>query len=314
MSQQPRPDVTGAAEIESQAAYHRQLFASVYRWDTLWKQAIDMVGDAESAVGLGLDQLGHFGSRGVEIVADRLVAAVEGPLTRVVELGSGFGGALRQLARELKSRGMSPQLIGVELVPEHCALSPVIGRTMIEDCDPLYVNADVRCLPLASASIDAVFAAGSASHFSSFGAVLAECGRVLRSGGVLVMTEEVSLRVQDAPGPGEDFVREYPTDVFYAASISQRRAEIEAAGLTIEAFEPLTDWAEPLLRQRVGILQFMEHCAIRMFGAVPYERITDSLTAAADEYERGSIQPTLIVARRTHPSPTAAASALQPGR
>jgi SAM-dependent methyltransferase len=296
----------GAGEIASQATYHRQLFGSVYAWDVLWKQAIDMVGDAESAVGLGLDQLGHFGPRGVEIVAERLVAAADGPITRVVELGSGVGGALRQFARELKSRGMHPRLIGIELVPEHCALSPLIGRTMADDSDPLYLNADVRCLPLKSASVDAVFAAGSASHFSSLGVVLTECARVLRAGGVLVMTEEVSLRAQDAPGLGEDFLREYPADVFYGASIDQRRAQFAAAGLTIEAFEPLTEWAEPLLRQRVGILQFMEHCAIRMFGAAPYERITGSLTAAADEYERGSIQPTLVVARRARLSSPAA--------
>jgi SAM-dependent methyltransferase len=290
--------MTRAAEIESQAEYHKRLFASVFEWDTLWKQAIDMVGDPETAAGLGLDQFGHFGPRGVEFVAERLVAAAHGPLTRIVELGSGCGGSLRQFARELGARGLNPQLIGVELVREHCALAPRIGRAIGEDAPPAYVNADVGRLPLASGSIDAVFAAGSASHFASVVAVLAECARVLRPGGVLAMTEEVSLRPTGAPAPSEDFVRCYPADVFYGASTDQRRAELEAAGLMVETFEPLGEWAEPLLRQRVGILQFMEHCAIRMFGSDAYARMTETLSSAADEYERGSIQPTLIIARR----------------
>jgi hypothetical protein len=35
-----------------------------------------------------------------------------------------------------------------------------------------------------------------------------------------------------------------------------------------------------------------------MFGDHAYERMVGTLTSAADEYERGSIEPVLVVARR----------------
>lgn len=287
------------SEIESQAAYHRDLFSALYQWNTFWQQTLDLTGDEESAAAMGLDQLGHFGPRGVSLVVDRLVANSDSPLSRIVELGSGYGGALRQVSRAIRSRGLHPWLVGIELVPEHCELALTIGRTLA-DRDVLIVQADVRRLPFPSASIDAVFAAGSASHFSSIAEVLRECGRVLRPGGLLAMTEEVSLHPEDGPPPERVFLQHHPPDVFCAASPEQRRAELEAAGLTIEVFDSLVDWAAPLLRQRVQLLRLMGHCAARMFGAEAHQRMIEAMTSAADEYERGSIQPALILARRAH--------------
>jgi len=289
--------MTQPGDIESQAAYHRQLFAALFEWGLFWQATLDLVGDEKEAVNLALDQLGLFGPRGVELVVKRLLAATDSPPSRIVELGSGFGGALRHCGRELKSRGIRSRLIGIEFVREHCELAETIGRTT-QDSDPLVLCSDARCQPFPSASIDAVFVAGSASHFSAMAEVLEECGRVLRPGGLLAMIEEVSLRLPEAPEPRDGFVRHYPPEVFFWARPEQRRADLVAAGLNVEAFESLLDWAVPLLGQRVQALRFMEHCAARMYGAGASERIIGTLLSAADEYERGSIQPTLIVARR----------------
>lgn len=280
-----------------QSAYHRQLFAAVYEWEKLWDEAVEMAGDAKCAVDLGLDQMGHFGPRGVSLVVERLLSASERTLTRVVELGSGLGGALRHAARELRARSVHARLVGVELVADHCEVAGVVGRT-IGDTGPLVLCADAARLPFRSESIDAVFAAGSASHFSSMRSVLAECGRVLCPRGVLVMTEEVSLRPRAAPTPGDAFVENHPPDVFHAATPEQRYAELTAAGLTVERVDPLVDWAAPLLRQRAQALRFMGACAKQMFGADAYQRMFATLTSAAEEYERGSVAPVLIVARR----------------
>ena len=284
-----------AAQIESQAVYHRQLFAKLYEWDSVWKSAVDFLGNEQAARQIGLDQLGHFGPRGVALVAERLRAAADGPLQRIVELGSGFGGVLRQLRRELAGSDAAPALIGVELVPQHCEIAAAITRTMGDDS--LVVRADAGRLPFAPESIDAAVAVGSAGHFPMQDALI-ECARVLRPGGTLVMTEEVSLRPRGAPPPGKAFVDHHPSDVFYGSSPEQRRAELETASLAIETFDSLADWALPLLRQRVQMLRFMEHCANEVFGSDGAQRIIGTLASAADEYERGSLQPTLIVARR----------------
>jgi SAM-dependent methyltransferase len=286
-----------AADTTSQAVYHRQLFDALFRWDQFWAETLDMTGDEGSALALGLDQMGHFGPRGVSLVVDRMVARTSGALTRVLEVGSGFGGALRQVGRELRAREIDAYLVGVEFVAEHCANAAAINRSLRQD-RPVFVQADAQRLPFAAASFDAVFAAGSASYFSSTADVLAECGRVLRPGGVLVMTEEVGIRPAGGPSPGELFLRYHPEDVFHPAEPEQRRADVAAAGLTVESYETLVRWAVPLLRQRVHALRFLGHCARRMFGANAYDGMVGTLTSAADEYERGAVEPVVMTARR----------------
>jgi SAM-dependent methyltransferase len=283
-------------EVADQARYHHDLFAALYRWDEVWEVAVD-IAEASNAPRLHLDQLGHFGAPGVELVAERLLAASEDPPSRVVELGCGFGGVLRHMRSLLAARGAEPALIGVDFVPDHCAVAEKIGRSL-GDTAPTILTADVRELPLRSMSVDAVFACGSASHFSNMDTVLAEASRVLRPRGVLALTEEVSLRPAGGAKVGARFLRHHPAEVFPSASPAERRAEIDGAGLDVEAFESLTGWALPLLRQRVRALRFLGPCATRMFGAEAAQRLAETLESAADEYERESIQPSLIVARR----------------
>jgi len=283
--------------MEFQSAFHRNLFAALYRWDTVWEFAIDIAGNEANARRLGLDQLGHFGPVGVELVANRLVAAASGPLNRVVELGSGLGGALRQLGQALRAASPQTWLAGVELVPEHCSVAAAIGRC-VGDTTPHIVCADVRQLPFAAVSVDAAVAIGSASHFSDMPAAISECGRILRTGGVLVVTEEVSIRAQGACATGAAFELHHPSTVFHSTTPEERRRDLESAGFALEAFEPLTDWAVPLLRQRVRALNILAACAVQIFGADAYRRTADTLTSAADEYERGTVTPMLVVARR----------------
>jgi ubiquinone/menaquinone biosynthesis C-methylase UbiE len=288
-----------AADILSQEQYHRHLFSELFDWNKFWGATLQLVDDdATLAANLALDQLGHFGAHGVVLAGERLSRAVKGPLNCVVELGSGFGGSLRHLGKELAARGAHPNLIGIEFVNRHCKLARQIGQ-VTGATGSSFVQADVANVPLAEASVDAVFAAGSASHFARVEAVFAECHRVLRSGGVLVMLEEVSLRPEGVPSPGERFLHYHPPEVFHAETPARRRTQLEASGLEIEVFENLTEWAIALLRERVRVLQFLGACAIRMYSREAYERILGTLSSAAEEYERKTVTPALIVCRRS---------------
>lgn len=291
------PPTALAAEVASQVRYHGQLFRALFDWTNVWQTTLELAGDRDTALALAFDQLGHFGPHGIDVVVGRLVAAADGPLRHVVELGSGLGGVLRHADRRLAAHGLSPCLVGIELVAEHAAVAVAIGRIVGHE-GPVAVTADVHRLPLASRSVDAVLASGSASHFASMATVLSECRRALRPRGVLVMTEEVSLRPTEGPPVGPDFVRHHPPDVFRSASPEQRRAELERAGLEVETFEPLRPWASQLVRERARAVRLLGGCATRLFGTDAYERIVATLSAAADEYERGAVEPVLIVARR----------------
>jgi SAM-dependent methyltransferase len=289
--------MTTNPEIERQAAYHAELFTNLSRWDEVWKAAVDVIGDQESAVELGLDQLGLFGPRGVSLVVERLIANTTGEsLACIVELGSGFGGALRHAGRILRSSGLHAQLIGVEIVPSHCEVARTIGRALGDET-AVILAADAGHLPIPSTSIDAAFAAGSASYFSSVSDVVSECHRVLRPGGVLVMIDEVSLRPHGAPPVTEVFLAHHP--YLHTATLEERRIQVETAGFRIVEFESLAAWGEALLRQRAQAMRFLGACAHRVYGADATERIISALTSAAYEYGRGSIQPMVIVAHRS---------------
>jgi SAM-dependent methyltransferase len=286
-----------SGEANIQARYHRDVFQTLYRWDEIWPEILDIAGNVDRAAALGLDQLGHFGPVGTSLVGDRLLSSVRGRLAHIVELGSGFGGVSRQLAQLIGVRGAAPAVLGVELLLDHCRVATAIAR-VLDDTTTTVVNADVRQLPLPSASVDAVVAVGSASHFSSMDQVLRETRRVLRPEGVLVMTEEVSLRPAGAPAVHAAFQRHHPSAVFPAATPECRRMQLNTAGFTVETFEPLTAWALPLIRQRVRALQFFASCAMRIFGGeAAFDRLADTLRATADEYERGGVEPAIIVAR-----------------
>jgi SAM-dependent methyltransferase len=285
------------AEAEIQARYHRDVFEALYRWDEVWPAVLDVAGDAERAAALGLDQLGHFGPVGTALVGELVLSTVRGRLTGILELGSGFGGASRQLARLMRARGAAPAVLGVELVAGHCRVATTIAR-VLGDTSTTVVNADARRLPLGAEAVDAVVAVGSASHFSSMDQVLRETRRVLRPDGVLVMTEEVSLRPAGAPPVGDAFRHHHPAAVFPATTPERRRAQLAAAGFAVETFQPLTGWALPLVRQRVRALRFFAACAVQVFGGeAAFRSVTDTLRATGDEYARGSVEPTLIVAR-----------------
>lgn len=284
-------------DSEFQAGFHNALFARLYEWDEVWRAALEMAGDVAGANRLALDQLGHFGPFGVELIAEQLTTHMDGAMRHVLELGSGFGGSLRHMQRLLSARDLHPLLSGIELVGAHCALARTIGQTTSQS-GVSFIRADVAELPIRSAAVDAIFCAGSASHFSAMHTTLSECARVLRLGGILVMTEEVSLRPSGAPVPAAAFERHHPSNVFHAASPEERRAQFAAAGLTVLAFTSITPWALPLLRQRVKALRLLGACAQMVFGAGAAERLVDTLDTAATEYERASILPALIVARR----------------
>ncbi len=93
------------------------------------------------------------------------------------------------------------------------------------------ISGDCRRIPLADECVDLILSPSTFDHFPEIGAALAECRRVLRPGGRLV------LALNSADNPlyrlgvrlAERFKRrEYPTDFFYTAR--QARCLLAEAG------------------------------------------------------------------------------------
>ncbi len=121
---------------------------------------------------------------------------------RVLDLGCGGG----LLANELAARGH--HVIGLDPLADNLAVARAYDRTR----SACYVRGDARALPLADASVDAVFAMDLLEHVEDPARVIAEAARVLAPGGrfffhtfnrtwlaKLIVIDGVALFVRDAP-------------------------------------------------------------------------------------------------------------------
>ena len=98
----------------------------------------------------------------------------------VIDVGCGTGRALPALRQAVGPHGT---LIAVDLTPEMLRHARTKGRT----AHAALILADARHLPFASASADAVFAAGLVMHLPDTEAGLRQLARITRPGGLLIL-------------------------------------------------------------------------------------------------------------------------------
>ncbi len=98
----------------------------------------------------------------------------------VVDVGCGTGRALPALRAAV---GPTGTIVGVDLTPEMLA----VARERARDSRADLVLADAQQLPLADATVDAIFAAGLVMHLPDRDAGLRELARITRPGGRLVL-------------------------------------------------------------------------------------------------------------------------------
>lgn len=107
----------------------------------------------------------------------------------VLDVGCGFGASLALLRRA----DSAARLIGVNIDPSQLQVARRI------EAGATWLCADASALPLAAASVDRVLCVEAAFHFGSRRAFAAEAARVLRPGGLLVLTDFVVPAGVDAP-------------------------------------------------------------------------------------------------------------------
>lgn len=287
-----------------QYRYHRELFPALHDWERTERSIVEFTGEQGPNGLLGLDQMGHLGPHGCDLAVEAISAMSESALDRapvtLCELGSGFGGALRYTVDQLAKHGVDvSRSYGVDLVAEHCAVSRRISRAQGRD-GMTELCACATAVPLPGACLDIVLVTGSMPHFPEPGEVLREAGRLLRPGGLLVLTEEVSLTPGDE-GPSTAFRTIHPPDVFFTTPIAERLRQLDRAGFVDVVRRDLGDWAVALLSDRLKVVRIFRGSVAGIYGAASVDRIQSTLVAARDEYTAGRLLPTLLTARRATP-------------
>lgn len=189
-----------------------------------------------------LDQL-HIG--GIAASA-RLLGLLDPEPQQVLDIGAGLGGLMRQSA----AQGF--HTTGLDITHRFNVLNQAISQLAMTQ--PLNdspagklrcVTGDACALPFSDASFDAVLFQHSLMNMPDPARVLAECRRVLRPGGQLVMHEVVS-------GPYSEALRfpvpwaEGPTHS-HLLSLPELTHQLEASGFNIQHCE---DWSHTALEWR----------------------------------------------------------------
>lgn len=284
-------------QVGVQGDYHRALFPALHDWEHTESAIVAFTEDDAPSGLLGLDQMGHFGPHGCDLVVDVICAAFPEGNLRLCELGSGFGGALRYIADELADEGVVvDRMYGVDIVPEHAKVSRDISEGQ-KRANVTEICASAEKIPLPDASLDVVFVTGSMPHFPEPGKVLAEAARVLKPQALLVFTEEVSLTAESAD-VGEDFRELHPEGVFFTTPHSRRIQQMKQAGFVGVEQRALKEWAIALLGERMKVMRIFRGTVSTIYGEESVDRIHRTLDVTRDEYAEGRIIPMLLSARR----------------
>jgi SAM-dependent methyltransferase len=291
--EQPHP--RAAVMAAEQARYHHERFGRLAEPAVMADVIQDLSGSLDPQGWLGLDQMGHFGPQGCERAANRIARECS-TVGTLVELGSGYGGALRDVVDRLGRQGRPvARAVGIDLVVAHCVAARTIS-TEITRSRTSFAVGDAAATPLRGGAADVVVAIGSMPHFAQPSLVVREAARLLRPGGLLVLFEEVSLVPRHAPAASTAFTVTHPSGVFYRSTVPDRMAALGGAGFEVDV-EDLSSWAHELLTARLKALRLLRGTAERVYGAHEVEVIERTLQSAIDEYASGRLLPRFIIGR-----------------
>ncbi len=164
------------------------------------------------------------------------------PTSIFVDLGCGLAGPALWVARETGAR-----LLGIDLsqaATEHAA-ARAANLGLADRCH--FVVGPMAATGLESETVDAAMSEDALQYVPDKQAVMEEAGRILRPGGRFVFTayELDAERVRDLGVWGVDPVSDY-------------REPLAAAGFSVELYEEVPGWPEPMSRAYSAVIEARE--------------------------------------------------------
>lgn len=193
----------------------------------------------------GREQAFHYVDDRIAEVIQRTPAAT-GPL-HVVDLGCGVGASLCYLAARLPIRGS-----GITLSPVQARLAAERAREAGLSDRVVCVEGSYDDLPRTIPPADVAYAIESFAHATAPERFFAECGRLVKAGGALVICDDFTRAVvgRRAERTVDRFTRGWHLNSLLAPD--QVRVLAAAAGFSLESRTDLSPFLErPTLRDRV---------------------------------------------------------------
>jgi len=131
-------------------------------------------------------------ARTVERIADRIATPLSSPDARVIDLGAGYGGAARHLAKRFGCQVMALNLSEAENQRDR-EMNKAAGLDHLIDV----IDASFEEVPAPAASFDVAWSQDAILHSGHRDQVMDEIDRVLKPGGELIFTDP--MQADDCP-------------------------------------------------------------------------------------------------------------------
>lgn len=225
--------------------------------DDVWK-ALDLFLDTEAYLNLGYSNwyqphwLPSSQRRLVDVVGQHVREALPPKAEpRLLDIGSGRGGPAIRLAER-----WGFEVVGLDLVEANLTQATVNADNAGVSDSVAFVHGRAGQLPLGSGTVEACTAIDSLVYMADTQTVLGEAHRVLKSGGVIVLTDLVrrdrepngrcravsgstAARTADEDAPVHAFAREW--DMPELTTRRELLADLERVGFDVQVEEDISD-------------------------------------------------------------------------
>jgi cyclopropane fatty-acyl-phospholipid synthase-like methyltransferase len=224
------------------------------------------------------DQDHYGGVQAVELLAER--AKIDAASV-VVDLCSGLGGSARFLASRYGCRVTGVDITGSRVESAQRLTSSVGLADRVQ-----FLEADATSVPLPDGGSTACISQEAFVHIEDKAALLAECFRLLRAGGVLAFTDWAATE-RLSEGEQQRLRSDFAADGLVTAN--DYRQALERAGFSNVSHEDLSpDWAQ-ILRERLAMYRSLREETVARFGEDHYKRYDHSYAFFVHLVETGKL-------------------------
>ncbi|MGH6943791.1 MAG: SAM-dependent methyltransferase [Geminicoccaceae bacterium] len=230
----------------------------------------------------------HFG--GLEAVDVLARKAGIGPRSHVLDVCSGMGGPARYLANRYGCR-----VTGLDITESRheaaLRLTRLVGLDHLVD----FRLGDALDMSFAGATFDVVIGQEAWAHVPDKPRLIAECGRVVKPGGMIAFTDIVRRAALSEQAANR--LRREMTFLTLETLDGYARL-LEAAGCVVVEHEDLGDaWTE-ILRRRLEMYRSLESTTVERFGEEHFARWNDTYAFFVGLFGAGQLSGARLIARR----------------